>query len=226
MLGLLLAGCGLPRPATRPAEPAKTSAPAAPSSQGPAFRSQVRPLTDAEQAAMTGVTWRPGCPVPLRDLRHVTLTYWDFDGRPAQGALVVHADIAGQTVAAFAELHAQRFPIRRMEPIEAYDGDDFASIEADNTSAFNCRPITGGTAWSNHAYGRAIDVNPLENPYVRGDGGTSHPGSEPYLDRDDVRPGMLTEGSAAVAAFDAQGFGWGGRWTSPVDIQHLEIPPP
>ena len=82
---------------------------------------------------------------------------------------------------AFRALYRARFPIRRMRPIQAYGGDDFASIEADNTSAFNCRAATGSSRWSEHAYGRAIDIDPIENPYVSG-GRTSHPASVPYLD--------------------------------------------
>ena len=107
-----------------------------------------------------------------------------------------------------------------MKPIQAYGGDDFRSIEADNTSAFNCRAATGSSRWSNHAYGLAIDINPIENPYVSG-GTTSHPASEPYLDRSRVRPGMAVEGGALVRAFDARGWGWGGRWSGTKDYQHF-----
>ncbi len=107
-----------------------------------------------------------------------------------------------------------------MRPIQAYGGDDFASIEADNTSAFNCRPATGSSRWSQHAYGLAIDIDPIENPYVSG-GRTSHPASEPYLDRRRVRPGMAVEGGPLVAAFDARGWGWGGRWSGTRDYQHF-----
>jgi hypothetical protein len=180
-------------------------------------------LTAEERAAMTGVTWHAGCPVPLGDLRRVEVSYWSFDGDVRRGALVVNADVADNTVEAFRGLFDIRFPIRRMTPIEAYGGDDYASIEADNTSAFNCRPETGKKTWSQHAYGRAIDVNPLENPYVFRDGTTSHPASRTYLNRKKVRPGMIVEGSAALRAFDAAGWSWGGRWNPPVDYQHFAI---
>ena len=85
----------------------------------------------------------------------------------------MHEDVANGIVAVFRRLYAARFPIRRMELVDRYGGDDFRSIEADNTSAFNCRPVEGTSRWSEHAYGRAIDVNPIENPYVSG-GRTSH----------------------------------------------------
>ena len=98
------------------------------------------------------------------------------------GRLVANRSAAPVLVAVFRRLYAARFPIRRMEPVDRYGGDDFRSIEADNTSAFNCRAATGSSHWSNHAYGLAIDVNPIENPYVIG-GVSSHRASAPYLDR-------------------------------------------
>ena len=91
--------------------------------------------------------------------------------------------LAATLVGVFRRLYAAGFPIRRMRPVDAYGGSDFRSIEADNTSAFNCRRVEGTSRWSNHAYGRAIDVNPIENPYVSSRGTTSHPASHPYLDR-------------------------------------------
>jgi hypothetical protein len=108
-----------------------------------------------------------------------------------------------------------------MEPVDAYGASDFRSIEADNTSAFNCRYVDGTTRWSEHAYGRAIDVNPIENPYVTSSGTTSHPASAPYLRRTPYRAGMAVEGGALVRAFAAAGFGWGGRWSGAKDYQHF-----
>lgn len=169
---------------------------------------------------MTGVSWRPGCPVPLGALRLLRLSHWGFDGRVRSGTLIVHRDVARDVVSVFRRLHAARFPIRRMVPVDAYDADDFRSIEADNTSAFNCRYVAGTRRWSEHAYGRAMDVNPIENPYVS-DGRSSHRASAPYLDRSRRRPGMAYEGGVLVRAFDAIGWGWGGRWSSPKDYQHF-----
>ena len=169
---------------------------------------------------MTGVSWRPGCPVGLRDLRLLRLSHWGFDGRARTGRLIVHRDVARELVEVFRDLYAARFPIRRMVPVDAYGGSDFRSIEADNTSAFNCRFVEGTTRWSNHASGTAIDVNPIENPYVSG-GRTSHRASRPYVDRSRRRLGMAYEGGALVRAFDRIGWGWGGRWTSVKDYQHF-----
>ena len=121
----------------------------------------------------------------------------------------------------FRRLYAARFPIRKIVPIDAYGGSDFRSIEADNTSAFNCRRATGSGSWSEHAYGRAVDVNPIENPYTE-NGRVYHDASRSYVSRQPVRKGMAAEGGALVRAFDAIGWGWGGRWTGSVkDYQHF-----
>jgi D-alanyl-D-alanine carboxypeptidase-like protein len=186
----------------------------------PGFRASTRALPPTLAKRMTGVSWRPGCPVPLHELRLLTLRHWGFDGAVRTGRLVVHREVAREVVGIFRQLYEARFPIRRMRLVDAYGADDFRSIEADNTSAFNCRPVDGTSRWSEHAYGRAIDVNPIENPYVSG-GRTSHRASVPYLDRSRRRPGMAAEGGALVRAFDAAGWGWGGRWSRPQDYQHF-----
>lgn len=185
-----------------------------------AFRGSIARIDAAQAKRMTGVSWRRGCPVPLRDLRLLTMTHWGFDGRARTGRLVVHENAARDVRGVFRRLYASRFPIRRMVLVDAYGGSDFRSIEADNTSVFNCRYVDGTRRWSEHAYGRAIDVNPIENPYVSG-GRTSHPASTPYVDRSRRRRGMAYESSALVRAFDAIGWGWGGRWTSVKDYQHF-----
>jgi hypothetical protein len=188
----------------------------------PPYHAQVARLSASERTAMTPAVWRPGCPVALSDLRRVTLTYVGFDGRSHRGALVVNRSVAAPVARAFGELYAARFPIRRMIPIEAYRGSDFASIEADNTSAFNCRSATGSPHWSEHAFGRAIDIDPIENPFVS-DGVTSHAASRPYVDRARVRnrPGVIAEGGSVTRAFGRIGWGWGGRWSGTRDYQHL-----
>jgi len=132
----------------------------------------------------------------------------------ATGRLIVHRDVATEMLGALRRLYTEGFPIRRMTPVDAYGGSDFRSIEADNTSAFNCRYVDGTTRWSEHAYGRAIDVNPIENPYVGSSGTSSHAASGPYVRRTPFRPGMAAEGHALVRAFDVAGWGWGGRWSA------------
>ncbi len=187
----------------------------------PVFGGKVAKLSAARRKAMTGPVWRKGCPVGLAALRAVSVRRIGFDGKAADGVIIVHRAHAQTVLRIFEQLYEQRFPIRRMHPIERYRGSDERSIDDDNTSAFNCRKVTGGTGWSEHAYGRAIDLNPIENPYIYANGTTSHKASEPYLDRDRVRPGMAVAGSAAVTAFTARGWRWGGTWDSPVDTQHF-----
>jgi hypothetical protein len=91
---------------------------------------------------------------------------------------------------------------------------------ADNTSAFNCRLVLGTSVWAQHAYGLAVDINPIENPYVA-NGQTSHRASRRFLDRSRHRRGMAWPGGALVRAFDGVGWGWGGRWSNPTDYQHF-----
>jgi hypothetical protein len=136
--------------------------------------------------------------------------------------MVVHEAVASDVVRIFARLYRARFPIARMEPVDRYGGSDDASMAADNTSGFNCRRAIsdGPPRWSAHAYGRAIDVNPVENPYLLR-GRVLPPAGQAFLDRSRHRPGMALPGGALVRAFAAAGWGWGGRWTAAPDYQHF-----
>ncbi|MEV4140264.1 M15 family metallopeptidase [Dactylosporangium sp. NPDC049742] len=231
----VLAGCGggsggtaasgaPPSPAVAASPSTAAPSAASPSAAGtPAFVGTVEVLSAEARQRMTGVSWRPGCPVGLDDLRLLRLSYVGFDGTARVGELVVHRAIADAVVRVFGRLYAARFPIRSMQTIEAYGGSDDASMAADNTSAFNCRNVPNTTHWSNHAYGRAIDVNTVENPYLPGKQIMPSAGKE-YLDRRNVRPGMIVAGDVVVTAFKAEGFAWGGAWKTGVDYQHFEKP--
>jgi hypothetical protein len=177
-------------------------------------------VDDATRAEMTGVSWHEGCPVPLDALRVVALTYVGFDGDAHHGRLVVHRRWADEMVRVFRRIYRAGFPIRRIRPIDRYDGDDRASMRHDNTSAFNCRYVAGTTTWSQHAYGRAIDIDPVENPYVSGSHVSPRRGA-PYVDRTDVRPGMIVGHDVVRRAFHRIGWGWGGTWRSVKDYQHF-----
>jgi hypothetical protein len=192
--------------------------PAAAAAQPPSFSARVSRVTAAELP----FSYRSGCPVGPADLRAVRLRHWDFRGASRVGLLVVHETAVRDVVTVFRRLYAARFPIRRMLGVERYRGDDDRSMAADNTSAFNCRFVSGTNRWSEHAYGKAIDLNPLENPYVHG-GRVEPPAGRAYLDRSQRRAGMATEGSVVVRAFDAAGWGWGGRWQSSKDYQHFSV---
>jgi hypothetical protein len=184
------------------------------------FRASVSPIDGALAKRMTGVSWHQGCPVSLRGLRVVRATYVGFDSRAHAGEVVVAADVAPGIVKVLRRLYVVRFPMHQMQLVDAYGGSDFRSIEADNTSAFNCRYVDGTTRWSEHAYGRAIDVNPIENPYVSR-GRTSHRASVPYLRRTPCRRGMACPGNVLVRAFQSIGWGWGGYWSGAKDYQHF-----
>lgn len=181
-----------------------------------------------ETYSMRGVTaqdlphsWRPGCPVGPSQLRLVKVPYYGFDGRWHQGELVVRTEAANAVGRTFVRLYQQHFPIRVMKRVDAYGGDDDRSMAADNTSGFNCRAAVGGSgSWSEHAYGLAVDINPVENPYVHG-GTVDPPSGKPYVQRSPTRKGMVAAGGPVVRAFAAIGWRWGGSWSSSKDYQHF-----
>jgi D-alanyl-D-alanine carboxypeptidase-like protein len=184
----------------------------------PPFQHSVSHVT----AAQLPYSWHRGCPVAPARLRRVRLSYWGFDQRAHTGALIVNVSAVGDVVRVFRRLYRARFPIRRMRPIDAYRGVDERSLDADNTAAFNCRYAVapGPKRWSVHAYGLAIDVDPVENPYV--EGGRVHPrAGRAYLNRSRVRPGMAEPAGQLVRAFAAVDWQWGGRWAGSPDYQHF-----
>jgi D-alanyl-D-alanine carboxypeptidase len=190
--------------------------PAAP----PPFVARVEHVTAAE----LGASWHRGCPVPPAQLRLVRLRYFGFDGKPHLGALVVNSTVVSDVARVFGTLYSARFPIRRMRPVSVYGGSDDRSMAADNTSAFNCRYAVapGPKTWSVHAFGEAVDVNTVENPYVLG-GAVLPKAGKPFLDRTNVRPGMAVAGGPLVQAFALVGWLWGGRWTDSPDYQHFSV---
>jgi hypothetical protein len=173
---------------------------------------------------MKGVSWHKGCPVEPVDLRILTLSYWDFDGHEKRGRLVVNAALASEVTAIFRELDAKKFPIERMQTVETYGGNDDRSMAANNTSAFNCRDMTGQQGkFSNHSWGRAIDLNPLTNPYVKGTKVLPE-GGRAYLDRTKTYKGGIPDNGFVVQLFKKHGWTWGGDWKDRQDYQHFEKP--
>lgn len=231
---VLLAACGEQRvdaskeseqvqqqPTTSTSLPTRTTQPpvAAPETTVamPTFTSAIR----GAEAADLGGSWRAGCPVAVEDLRWLDLVHWNGDGESATGSIVVHADHADAVVEVFGRLFDAGFPIHSMRPITEFDGDDNASMRANNTSAFNCREIDGRPGvWSQHAYGGAIDINPLVNPWVRG-GRVDPPEGAAYVERNPEVTGLIVAGDVVTQAFADIGWGWGGDWTSTLDYQHF-----
>lgn len=187
---------------------------AAPAS--PRFHAKIGPAPRKRMSS----SWRPGCPVGPDELRLLTLTHWGFDREVHRGELIVHEDHVRELRRVFRALFETRFPIERMELVDVYGADDDRSMAANNTSAFNCRTVEGSSSWSEHSFGRAIDINPIQNPAVDGSR-VSPPGGSRYLDRSRRAKGLIRANDQVVRAFAAIGWGWGGYWTSFKDYQHF-----
>ncbi|MEO7804074.1 MAG: M15 family metallopeptidase [Actinomycetota bacterium] len=167
-------------------------------------------------------SWREGCPVNLDQLRLLTVDHWGFDQTVHRGEMIIHSDQAAKVLQALKRLFESGFPIEKMRLVDEYQADDDLSIAANNTSAFNCREVAGKPGvWSQHAYGRAIDINPIQNPYVSGNGKVSPPSAAAYKDRSKKEPGMILAGDSTVKAFASIGWRWGGYWSSVKDYQHF-----
>ena len=170
--------------------------------------------------------WHPGCPVPVSRLRMLRISYVGFDGDVHSGSMVVNEKVANGVLWVFRRLFAARFPIKKIHLAGPYrpNAGDYESPVRDVTAAFNCRPVTGTTdVFSQHSYGWAVDVNPLENPYVRSDGTVLRRADEPFTDRSRERPGMIHPGDLIVRLFGHIGFGWGGDWSTIKDYMHFSL---
>jgi Bacterial capsule synthesis protein PGA_cap/D-alanyl-D-alanine carboxypeptidase len=171
-------------------------------------------------------SYRPGCPVPLVNLRYLRMTYRGFDGFAHTGELVVGEQYAADVICVFRRLYDARWPIRRMRLVDDYRGDDERSMAANNTSGFNCRTVAGTDTWSAHAYGAAVDINPVQNPYLTR-AAVHRPAAARYVDLDrssaaeDLPVGAIREGDVVVRAFAQIGWDWGGHWPGPHDYQHF-----
>jgi hypothetical protein len=183
------------------------------------FEWSVGPLTGDPLARST---WTEDCPVERDELRYLRLTFWGFDDRPHQGELIVNQEVVDDIAEVFRALYEARFPIEEMRIVTQADVDAPPTGDGNNTTAFVCRPVVGGSRFSEHAYGLAIDVNPFQNPYRRGEVVLPELATS-YLDRDPTRAGVITEDGVVVQAFDAIGWGWGGRWSSLDDYHHFAL---
>ncbi|WP_159993687.1 M15 family metallopeptidase [Roseomonas sp. 18066] len=183
------------------------------------FQARVDPLAPTERRAMIGHSWTEGCPVPLDDLMAIRLNHWGYDDTVRQGVLVVHRKVSGEVVEAFRTLFDAGFPIERIQPYETYGIGEYAASNA--TVGFYCRPAQDSpSVFSWHAYGLAIDLNPMTNPY-RDPKGWWPAGSDTNSSRNQVMPGLIAPRSAPVAAFLAQGWAWGGTHTASPDYMHF-----
>lgn len=196
---------------------------ATPTGGGDGF--SIHPISDSVMQRMKGKSFPKNCTVKRSDLRYISLRHIDFDGRDREGELVCHKDIASDLVAIFRELHRARYAIERIELIDNFGADDHRSMAANNTSAFCFRRVAGSQKLSNHARGRAIDVNPLYNPMVSANGTrVSPPEGSAYADRSRKFEHKITENDLCYKLFRKHGFTWGGSWKSKKDYQHFEKP--
>jgi hypothetical protein len=226
-------------PSTAPSRlPVTTPEVTPPTVEAPEYKSTVSRIGSALFADMQGKSWRDGCLSGPEELRLVEVPFVDFGGQSRMGALVVHESVATDIGEIFEEIYAVGFPIQRVDPIEALVPDsqrttdmraarrfDQLAMDAGDTSAFNCRFIAGTRNVSEHGRGLGLDVNPIQNPYLRGDGTYEPAAGGAYLDRNNYRPGMLTRGhplgAAVIEIFERHGWTWGGDWNPP-DLQHFE----
>lgn len=247
-LALLLTACSTtsgsdprpPGPATAAATPPVASVPPTAPSGTPAddedasesLRTRfagriVRPLPADLLAAMRGETWESGCPVPLRDLALLRFNYWRFDGDVDRGPMVVNRTVARDVLGVFEKLFESRFPIRRVALAKRFRPNADPDSRGSVTASFNCRPVVTpdgpGNTFSQHSYGLAVDVNSLQNPYVRADGYVQDRFARPYVDRSQDLPGMIHDGDVVVQAFADIGWAWGGRWSSGKDYMHFSL---
>jgi len=189
------------------------------------------PLSDTVTNYITGISYpsdNVSCEVSYEELRYVGILYIDFNGLTQAGELICNESIAEDLVEIFCELYHSDYRLEKVVLVDNYNGDDTASMAADNTSCFNYREVANTTSLSNHAYGKAIDINPFYNPYIVFGGnpdGTDYispSGSEPYVDRSTSFAYKIDENDLCYKLFKQHGFSWGGDWNHSKDYQHFQ----
>jgi len=191
------------------------------------FQSSISKITpEIKKRMIKGNSWRKGCPVSLDNLRYLRVNHIDFKGKTVTGEIIVHRDVSKEVTDIFESLYKIAYPVYKMKLVSDYKGNDWQSIESGNTSAFNCRNATGSKKWSKHSYGKAIDINPIENPYISRSGRISHKASLTYRKRVHQKStyadkAVLLKGDKAVQIFKKHGWKWGGDWSGVKDYQHF-----
>ena len=181
----------------------------------------MQPLPDHIIRLIDGSSFHAEVPFGFDFLTYLTISHRDFEGNLQQGHMIVAEEIGKEVLEIFEEIFHANFPIERMRLIDFYNALDYYSMADNNSVAFNFRTIAGTNILSRHAFGMAIDINPIQNPYIRGDIIWPADGIE-YIDRENIRPGMITPGCPVYTAFISRGWIWGGNWTSPRDYHHFE----
>ncbi len=183
---------------------------------------------EVHKRMILGNSYKENCPIPLKDLRYLTLDYINFEGNKKVGELIVHKDVSIEIIEIFENLYEIKYPIYKMELVSNFNANDFNSIEANNTSAYNCRNIEGTNKWSRHAFGKAIDINPIQNPYISKKGNISHKESQIFRNRIRTNPfdfnqrAVILKNDEIVKLFKTHGWIWGGDWKTIKDYQHFD----
>ncbi len=191
------------------------------------YQAKISKITpQIEKRMRDGGSYKDYCPISLNDLRYIKLKYIGFDGKEHWGELIVNRAVVNDVVAIFRELYNIKYPIKQMRLVSDFKASDFASIEADNTSAFNCRKASGSKNWSRHSFGKAIDINPIENPYIYLNGKTVHKKSIKYLNRKHIKnrkndKAIIIKGDEIIKIFKSKGWRWGGTFLEAKDTQHF-----
>lgn len=193
------------------------------------YNYKISPITnEIKNRMIEGNSYKVNCPISLKDLRYLNLDYIDFKAQVKTGELIVHKSVAIEIVDIFKTLYNIEYPIERMELVSNYNGNDWDSIEANNTSAYNCRFVGGTKKWSRHTYGKAIDINPIQNPYISKKGKISHKESLKHRKRehkDLSNPkdkAMILKNDEITKKFKSYGWIWGGDWITIKDYQHFD----
>lgn len=191
----------------------------------PALSFSSEPISDTLKAQINGLSYKEDCIVPYDDLRYLKVLYIDFNGDTQVGEIICNKSIAKDLIEIFQSLYEAKYQIEKIRLIDEYNADDDLSCEDNNTSCFNYRMIGGTNRLSNHAYGLAIDINPIYNPYVTYPNGVeriSPKKSAPYGDRSADFPHKIDYNDLCYKLFTEHGFTWGGDWKSLKDYQHFE----
>lgn len=180
-----------------------------------------RDLSPPEIMRLKTYSWHQGCPVAISDLRYLQVPYWGVDQRQHHGAIIVHQKVAMELDRLFERFYQGHIVFESIKPIDVYQGNDHRSMSHNNTSAFNCRAMTGATqTFSKHALGMAIDINPRWNPYQKGS--LTLPANAMSYDAEHCHLYQNCQQSLLVRWFKEAGWTWGGDWHSLKDFQHFE----
>ena len=214
-------------PSSAPLTPSPTSEPS-PEPARTRYDGTITPLPGWLSGEMRGTTWKPGCPVPLEDLRLLRFNYQGFGGGIRRGPMVVHEDVADDVLWVFRQLFNAGFAIKRVGLTKEFVPSDFEPIITSKrsvTASFNCRPVITPLGpsgnFSQHSYGMAIDINPVQNPYVTSGGFVRNTEARRYLDRSKRLPGMIHANDVVVRSFTRIGWEWGGSWRGGKDYMHF-----